>query len=87
MAVDTSTTIGIVTAIATPFSGVIGYLAKQLFKVLQDERETSQLERARGDRLEAEILKLQAQTIIGLETITSTVKEHIALIKDRRREV
>lgn len=87
MATDTTTTIGVATAIASTFSGAVGYLARQLFKVLSDERETTQLERARGDRLEAELLKIQAQTIVGLEALSATIKEHIALIKDRRRDV
>lgn len=84
---DTGTAIGIATAVATPFAGAIGYLTKRLFQVLSDERETTQLERARGDRLEAEVFKIQAQTITGLEALTSTVKEQIALVKDRRRDV
>lgn len=87
MSTDTTTTIGVATAIATAFSSVVGYLAKKLFDVLDNEKQNTSLERARGDRLEAEIFKMQEKTILSIEAISSTVKEHISLIKDRRRDV
>lgn len=83
---DNTTVIGVATAITTTFSSVVGYLAKKLFEVLNNERQTTQFERERGDRLEAEVFKMQEKMIIGIEALTSTVREHISLIKDRRRD-